>query len=87
MLARSIYVCVWYAECRVAVDLLERVSVWCWAGTPVCVCLVSCMFACVYVGECVVSGRSVCVCVCCVCVCVYVCGVGQGRLCVSYEEC
>ena len=53
----------------------------------VCVCLVSCMFACVYVGECVVSGRSVCVCVCCVCVCVYVCGVGQVRLCVSYEEC
>jgi len=63
--------CVWYAECRVAVDLLERVSVWCWAGPPVCVCLVSCMFACVYVGECVVSGRSVCVCVLCVCLCVW----------------
>ena len=37
-----------------------------------CVCLVSCMFACVYVAECVVSDRSICVCVC---------GVGQVRLC------
>jgi len=34
---RSVYVCVWYAECRVAVDLLERVSVWCWPGLSVCV--------------------------------------------------
>ena len=67
VLARSVYVCVWYAECRVAVDLLERVSVWCWAGPPVCVC--------VWCRACLP-----------VCVCVYVCGVGQVRLCVSYEE-
>ena len=26
-------------ECRVVVSLLERVSVWCWAGPSVCVCV------------------------------------------------
>ena len=31
--------CVWYVECRVVVDLLDRVSVWCWAGPSVCVCV------------------------------------------------
>ena len=50
---RSVCVRVWYVECRVAVDLLERVSVWCWPGLSVCVC----------VCVCVVSGRSSYVCV------------------------
>ena len=53
VLARSVYVCMWYAECRVAVDLLDRVSVWCWAGPPVCV----------YVCVRVVLARSVYMCV------------------------
>jgi len=61
--------CVSYEERRVAVGLLERVSVWCWAGPSVCVCV------CVLYEEhrvavdllqrvSVVLGRSVCVCVC-----------------------
>ena len=62
VLARSVYVCVSYMECEVGVDLLERVSVVLGRSAGVCVCLVSCMFACVYVAECVVSDRSVCVC-------------------------
>ena len=48
---RSVYVCVWYAECRVAVDLLDRVSDVGQVHLFVCVCL------------CVVLGRSVYVCV------------------------
>ena len=31
-------VCVSYEECRVAIGLLERVSVWCWAGPSLCEC-------------------------------------------------
>ena len=70
-------VCVSYEECSVVVSLLERVSVWCWAGPSVYVCVSyeECRLA---VGllerfglpdsECVVLGRFV-----------YVC--------VSYEEC
>jgi len=51
----------------VAIDLLERVSVRCWAGPSVYVCVSyeECRLA---VGlpdsECVVLGRSVCLCVC-----------------------
>ena len=70
----SVCVCVSYEECRVAVGLLERVSVSCWAGPSVCACVVRGMlFSCQSPGEseCVVLGRSVCVCVC-LCVCVYV---------------
>ena len=34
----SVCVCVSYEECRVAVGLLERLSVWCWACPSMCVC-------------------------------------------------
>jgi len=57
-------VCVSYEECRVAVGLLERVSVRCWAGPPVCACVIRGMpSSCRSAGEieCVVLGRSVCV--------------------------
>ena len=37
VLGRSVYVCVSYEECRVAVGLLERLSSWCCAGPSVCV--------------------------------------------------
>jgi len=58
---RSVYVCVWYAECGVGVDLLERVSVWCWPGLSVCVCVCVCVVSCRFVSVCVVHGmRSRC---------------------------
>ena len=81
VLARSVYVCVSYMECEVGVDLLERVSVVLGRSAGVCVCLVSCMFACVYVAECVVSDRSVCVCVWCVVL------ARSFYVCVWYAEC
>jgi len=75
VLGRSVCVCVSYEECRVAVNVMERVSVSCWAGPSVCACVIRGMpSSCRSAGECecVVLGRSVCVCVC---------------VCVSYEEC
>jgi len=80
VLGRSVCVCVSYEECRLAVGLLERVSVSCWAGPSVCVC-VSYEES---VGLLERERERVWVCVCvraCVraCVCVSVCA--------SYEEC
>ena len=88
-----LFVRVSYEECRVAVGLPERVSVWCWAGPSVCVC--------VSYEECRVTvGLLERVCVWCwpgasVCACVIrgmpsscrsagesECGVVQVRLCV-----
>jgi len=71
VLCRSVSVCVLYEERRVAVDLLQRVSVV--VGRSVCVCV--CVCVCVLRGmlssrrsagesECVVLCRSVCVWVC-----------------------
>jgi len=63
---RSICVCVSYEECRVAVNVLERVSVWCWAGPSVCACVIRGMpSSCRSAGEieCVVLCRSIYVCV------------------------
>ena len=54
-------------ECRVVVSLLERVSVWCWAGQSVCVCVLyeECRVTVnLLESECVVLGRSLCLCVC-----------------------
>ena len=60
-------VCVLYEECRVAVGLLERLSMWCWTGPSVCVCVSyeECRVAVnLLESECVVLGRSVSLCVC-----------------------
>ena len=77
VLGRSVClcVCVSYEECRVAVGLLERASVSCWAGPSVCV-RVSYEECRVAVG--LLERERECVCVR-VCVCVSVCA--------SYEEC
>jgi len=58
-------VCVSYQECCVVVSLLERVSVWCWAGPSVYVCVIRGIRVAVGLpdSECVVLGRSVYVCV------------------------
>jgi len=61
-----LFVRVSYEECRVAVGLLERLSVWCSAGPSVCLCVIRGMPSscrCAGESECVVLGRSVCVCV------------------------
>jgi len=72
-----LFVRVSYEECRVAVGVLERLSVWCWAGPSVCVCICVSVCVCVYVirgmpssyssaveSECVCwAGPSVCECV------------------------
>ena len=75
VLGRSVYVCVLYEERRVAVDLLQRVSV-VLAGPSVCVCVVRLMPVAVGLPERVSvscwAGLSLCVCVC---------------VCVSYAEC
>ena len=68
VLCRSVCVCVLYEERRVAVGLLQRVSVV--LGRSVCVCVCVCLrgmlSSCRSAGEskCVVLCRSVCVCVC-----------------------
>jgi len=63
-------VCVSYEECRVAVGLLERASVSCWAGPSVCV-RVSYEECRVAVGLLERERERVCVCACvCVCLCV-----------------
>jgi len=92
-------VCVSYEECRVVVGLLERLSVWCWAGPSMCVCHTRNASSCRSAGEseCVVLGRSVCLCVCVIrgmpsscrsageIECVVLCRL--VCVCVSYEEC
>ena len=63
----SLSVCVLYEECRVAVNLLERLSLWCSAGPSVCVCVIRGMpNSCRSAGEseCGVGQVRLCVCVC-----------------------
>ena len=67
VLCRSVYVCVSYEKCRVAVGLLERLSAWCCAGPSVCVCVLyeeRRVAVDLLQRVSVVLGRSVCVCVC-----------------------
>ena len=52
----------------------------------VCVCLVSCMFASVYVGECGVGQVRLCVRVCVLCVCVFMCVVSGRSVCVCHTR-